>query len=247
MAQDPQYLQYRQMRDMIGMRQLMQQQAQSGAPEGGQDPFIAPAEDPAAMQQPQGVDPNQPVSPENPAQDPTQTGAPDPMEVLPQVILSIMDFTMGIVNDKTIDAVPKAQILQQQGDAIATLMKIITDQQAAQADPQQSQMQMAELAMKQQVHEQNIQMSGAKHTQELQMAQEKHAMDMQKAGADLQQKAVQTVSSSQQDQQKINHTEEMHNQKLVHNEKTQELKAQQVKQAAQSKQTSKQGSNKGKK
>lgn len=244
---DQQYQQYRSMRDMLGMRQLMQQSAQDPAfQNGGQDPYIDAGNDPAANGQ-MGVDPNQPVSPENPAQDPAQQGAPDPMDVLPQVILGVMDYTMNLLKDNTLDKAPKSQMIQQQGDAIATLMKIMTDAKANQVDPAQQQQQMAELAMKQQAHEQDMQMQHEKHTTELQMAQEKHAMELQKAQADLQTKAVQAQATVHQANQKLQQTEDTHKQKLVHSEKESQAKIQQQKQAAQSKPSSKQGSNKPKK
>jgi len=240
------YQQIRQLQEMLRARQFMQQSAHNPAfQDPSQDPSQAMTGGHPLAGQADQMQSQLPSSFEQVQQN--AQNAVDPMTILPDVIAQIMNWTLGIVQDHTLDKPVQSAIIQQQSDAIATLMKVITDSQANQADPAQQAQQQAEMEMKQQAHTQDMAMQHEKHQTELQMAQEKHAMEMQKAQADMAMQQQKAQNDQHVANQKINQQEDTHQQKLVHNEEANKAKIQQQKQAAQQKQSSNSGSNKGKK
>jgi hypothetical protein len=227
----------------MGMQQPSPEQiqalmAQAQGQDPNQQPQIPPGQDPALAAtggHPMAQQIDQ-MHPDQGAFDQVQQSAniqPDPIDILPDVVMQIMNYTLGIINDKTLDKPIQSKIIAEQSNALVQLFGVLNPPN--QVDPQQQQMVMA---MKQEQHQSEMQMKHEKHQTDLQIAQEKHAMELQKAQHDMQLQAV-------QGQQKVQQQEDTHQQKLVQGEEAHKSKIQQQKQAAQQKQSSKQGSNKG--
>jgi len=137
----------------------------------------------------------------------------DPMEVLPEVILSYMDFAQEVRHDQQLDKQVKSKIMLEQSQAISGLLAHVLN---AQQDIPEAQ--MLELQMKAQAHAHDLQMKQQQHEQQLSQQAEKHQLEMEKLAAHLQGDEIRNA-------QTLVHTEQKHKQQL-----------QQQKQAAQSKQ-----------
>jgi hypothetical protein len=160
---------------------------------------------------------------------------PEPMMVLPDLILSYMDYALEIRKDQTLDMKLRADIMSALANSVATLVPLLKD------DSQMELMKMqAELQMKQQEMEMNMQMKQA----ELDMKKQEHEMKLQHTQQENEVKLAMTQASNQI---QLKQQEENHNSKLVQNDQAHGQKMEQMKQASQLKPTNKQGNDKGKK
>jgi hypothetical protein len=100
-------------------------------------------------------------------QDPN--AAPDPMEALSHVVLSYMDYTTGIKNNKELAEPVRASIMLQMAQAINYFVPLLRDD--SQMEMQKMQ---AELEMKKQEHQMNMEMKQA----EMQMKQQEMEMKL---------------------------------------------------------------------
>jgi hypothetical protein len=165
----------------------------------------------------------------------------DPLEVLPETIMEYMDYYKGITKDNTLNKTVQSKILLDGAQALSYLIPMLPSSQdaTAQADMQMKQMDMqikqAEFQMKQEEQEAALQMKREEFELQMQMKQAEMQHKQAEMQMDMQHKA-------QQQQQEIAVTEMKNKQDIVHKEKDQQIKAQQAKQAAQSKPTSNSGS-----
>lgn len=244
---------------------------QQPSPEILQQLMAQGQQDPNQPEDPNMQDPSQ--APQDPTMPPQDGGQPmtgghpdaaqfeqsqmptpeiDPMDMLSEVINQYMQYALSIIGDHTLDKPIQSKILLEQSQAINSLVSLIHTDPAHPANQDVSALanqdqQQAEMEMKAQQHEQDLKMKAALHDQNMQIQTEKHQADMTKMQHDMQMAQIQMAHDHEQAKQKVEQQDELHSQKLVHNEKTQQIKEIQAKQAAQSKPTSKQGSNKGKK
>ena len=160
-------------------------------------------------------------------QHPSFQPEPEPMMVLPDLILSYMDYALDIRKDETLDKKIQSDIMSALANSIATLVPLLKD------DSQMEMMKMqAELQMKEKEMEMNMQMKQA----ELEMKQKEHEMKLQHT---QQQNEVNLAMTQAQNQISLKQQEENHNSKLVQNDQAHGQKMEQQKQALQSKPTSK--------
>jgi hypothetical protein len=151
----------------------------------------------------------------------------DPMEALPMVVLSYLDFATEMRNDKTLALNVRSQAMLQMAQAINYLVPLLPK-----TDPTQEmdmQMKVAEFEMKSQAQQ-----------EDLQMQREKHQMELEFKQADMQLK-------QQENQMKLQQQSENHQQQLVQKNEAHKSSMEQQKQAAQLKQSQKPTSDKGKK
>lgn len=229
------------------LQQLMAQ-GQGGQPPMEEDdpangeprnPELAGSEDPMTGGHPESMmaDPQQ-----------IQPQEIEPLDMLNEVVTNYMKYSMAVLADSTLDKPVQSKILVEQAGAIASLVQLLpsfhemqaefTNTQGQGDNSQELEMKAQEMEMKKQQHEADLQMKQAIHDQTTQIQNEKHQMEVQKMAHDME------MSKAQMEHQHHMKSEE-HQQKLVHNEKEHESKIQQAKQAAQSKPSNKQGSNKG--
>src|SRR5437868_6308140 len=132
----------------------MQQQDPNAQP---QDPTQDPNFDPNATPEwhDPNADPNQQQMPDE--QHTKFQPEPEPMMVLPDLILSYMDHALEIRRDMTLDNKVKSDIMSAMANSIATLVPLLQNDQQAQHQMDMQKMQ-AELQMKAQEMQMNMQM-----------------------------------------------------------------------------------------
>jgi hypothetical protein len=157
------------------------------------------------------------------------TAAPDPMEALSHVVLSYMDYTTGIKNNKELAEPVRASIMLQMAQAINYFVPLLRDD--SQMEMQKMQ---AELQLKREEHQMNMEMKQA----EMQFKQQEMEM---KLNHSQQENAMKLQHTEQQNQMQIQQGKENHEHSIVQSQESHESKMEQQKQAAQVKQSSKQG------
>lgn len=162
----------------------------------------------------------------------------DPLEVLPEVALKIMDYIFEIRDDHSLNKNVQSTILNQQVQSLTQIIPLLPSFKELEAQATQAQSE-ADLQMKQQEHQMNLQMKMQEHQlniahkqQELEQHAAQHQLTLQ---ASQQQHAIKLQESAAKGQQDIVQKEVQHRQQM-----------QQQKQAAQLKPTNKEGSNHGK-
>lgn len=168
---------------------------------------------------------------------------PDPLEILPRIVLGYMNYANGLMQRTDLDVGIQGKALLEVAQAIQFLTPMLpsSHQVAAQADamknqpnPADLQMKQAELQMKAQAHQQDLEHKAQAHVMDMQMKQHELGMKQQESQIKL---ATQAATSQQQLQQK----EQTHQQNIVHSEQQAKIQQQQAKQATQTKPTKKQG------
>jgi hypothetical protein len=166
-------------------------------------------------------------------QDPN--AAPDPMEALSHVVLSYMDYTTGIKNNKELAEPVRASIMLQMAQAINYFVPLLRDD--SQMEMQKMQ---AELEMKKQEHQMNMEMKQA----EMQFKQQEMEMKLNHSQQENQMKLQHT---EQQNQMQLQQSQESHQHSIVQGQESHQSKMEQQKQAAQIKASSKPVNGGGKK
>jgi hypothetical protein len=205
----------------------MQQQDSNAQP---QDPTQDSNFDPNAAPEwhDPNADPNQQQIPDE--QHPQFQPEPEPMMVLPDLILSYMDHALEIRRDGTLDKKVQSDIMAAFANSIATLVPLLQNDQQAQHQMDMQKMQ-AELQMKAQEMQMNMQMKQA----ELEMKKQEHEMKLQHT---QQENEVNLAMTQAQNSIQLKQQEENHNSKLVQSQQNHETKLQQQKQATQLKNSS---------
>jgi hypothetical protein len=166
-------------------------------------------------------------------QDPN--AAPDPMEALSHVVLSYMDYTTGIKNNKELAEPVRASIMLQMAQAINYFVPLLRDDSQMELQKMQ-----AELEMKKQEHQMNMEMKQA----EMQFKQQEMEMKLSHSQQENQMKLQHT---EQQNQMQLQQGKENHEHSIVQSQESHQSKMEQQKQAAQVKASSKPVNGGGKK
>lgn len=179
-----------------------------------------------------------------------QSPIPDPLEILPEVILAYMNVAKGIAEGSDLDKPVQTKLMLEMSQAIQFLVPMLPSSHLmvnkakaiGTSNPEEAQLKQAELQMKAQAHAQDLQMKAqshqmdmAKSQHELQVKQQEFQLKQAQAAADIQAK-------QQAQQQDLIHKEDTHQQDIVHSEEQHKADIQYAKQAAQQKQSSNSGS-----
>jgi hypothetical protein len=206
------------------LQQLMQKQGDpSQVPEQFQQPQEGAPED--------GVDQMHPEGQPMPGQQPNNELAPDPMDMLQEVIQQYMGYVINIIQDTTLDKPVQSDILAKQASALSALVPLLKDDSQAEMVKMQMEMQakQQELEMKKEEMQMNLQMKQA----ELQMKAQEHQQKLQ--------------FNEQSNAQQLQQSQENHQNQLVQGQEAHKSKMEQQKQASQLKQSSNPSSGGGKK
>jgi hypothetical protein len=208
-----------------------------------QDPSQQDPNAPQDLTQDPNFDPNSAPEWHDPNADPSQMQQipdeqhpqyqpePEPMMVLPDLILTYMNHAIEISRALDLDKKTQADIMSALANSVATLVPLLQNDQQAQHQMDMQKMQ-AELQIKVQEMQMNMQMKQA----ELEMKKQEHEMKLQHT---QQQNEVNLAMTQAQNQITLKQQEENHNSKLVQNDQAHGQKMEQQKQAAQLKPTSK--------
>jgi hypothetical protein len=145
------------------------------------------------------------------------------VDMVEDVALAYMDYVIGIKNNKELDESVRATILLQMSQSINYLVPLLNN------DKEQ------EMQLKREEHQMNMEMKQA----ELQFKQQEHEMKLSHSQAENQMKLQHTQATNQQ---LLQQNQENHTNNIVQSQIGHEQKMEQGKQAAELKQSSKQGS-----
>lgn len=148
----------------------------------------------------------------------------DPMMLIEEVITAYAQFALTIASAEDLDKPVQSKIMAEQATALSTLVPLLKD------DSQMELMKAeAELELKREEMNMNMQMK----QEEMQMKQQEHEMNLQFKQSD--------------NQLKLQQSQENHQHNLVQSQEQHQNQMEQQKQAAQLKQSSNSGNDKGKK
>lgn len=175
-----------------------------------------------------------------------QSVMPDPLEVLPDVIMSYLDYANGLAQRKDLDVGIQGKAMLEMAQALQFLTPLLPSSHlmANKAKAIANQPDPAELQMKAQAHQQDLQMKAQSHQMDMAKAQHELQVKQQEFQLKQQQAAMEMQNKQQSSQQEMIHKEDTHKQDIVHSEEQHKSQLQQQKQAAQQKQSSKSSNSK---
>lgn len=201
----------------------------------------------AQMAQQQQAQQNQPqADPANGGQLPI----PDPLQILPEVVLAYMNVAKGIAEGTDLDKPVQTKLMLEMSQAIQFLVPMLPSSHLmvnkakaiGTSNPEEAQLKQAELQMKMQAHQQDLQMKAQSHQMDMAKAQHDLQVKQQEAALKQNQAAMEIQNKQVAAQQDMIHKEDTHKQDIVHSQEQHKADMQYAKQAAQSKPVSNSGS-----
>lgn len=175
---------------------------------------------------------------------------PDPLEILPEVILAYLNVAKGLATGQDLDKPVQTKLMLEMSQAIQFLVPMLPSSHLmvnkakaiSTSNPEEMQLKQAELQMKAQSQQQDLQMKAQSHQMDMAKAQHELQIKQQEAVLKANQAAMDIQAKQTSAAQDMIHKEESHKQDIVHTEEQHKADIQYAKQAAQSKQGSNSGS-----